>query len=105
MKLFKLYNCHFTNSNNWNFQSSIFQQLVRSYNVNLKVIYDLPYGCHNWLVEELSGGQHALVLIYSKYIKFISSLKENKRTSLRFLLNIVQNDVRSTTGGNLRKIF
>ena len=105
MKLFKLYNCHFTNSNNWNFQSNIFQHLVRSYNVNIKVIFDLPYGCHNWLVEQLSGGKHALLLIYSKYIKFMNNIKKNKRSSLRYLLNIVQSDVRSTTGGNLRKIF
>ena len=105
LKLLKLYNCHYTNSNNWDFQSSIFKQLVRSYNVNLKVIFDLPYACHNWLVEELSGGRHALVLIYSKYIQFINNLHKNKRASIRSLLSFVQDDVRSGTGGNLRKIF
>ena len=78
---------------------------MRSYNVNLKVIYELPYACHNWLVEELTGGNHALVRIYSKYIKFINNLVNNKRDSIKSLLKIVQDNVRSTTGGNLRKIL
>ena len=84
---------------------TIFGQLMRSYNVNLKVIYDLPYACHNRLVEELTGGNHALVRIYSKYIKFINNLVKNKRDSIKCLLKIVQDDVRSTTRGNLRKIL
>ena len=98
IKLLKLYNCHFTNSNNWDFQSTIFKQLVRSYNVNLKVIFDLPYACHNFLGEELSGRRQALVLIYSKNIQC-------KQASLRSLLRFVKDDVRSGTGGNLKKIL
>ena len=35
----------------------------------------------------------------------MNNIKMNKRSSLRYLLNIVQSDVRTTTGGNLRKIF
>ena len=73
--------------------------------MNLKVIFDLPYACHNWLLEELTGGNNALVRIYSKYIKFVNNLHKNKRQSIKSLLRIVQDNVKSTTGGNLRKIF
>ena len=104
LKLFKLYNSHFSGSNCWDYRSTIFQQMVNSYNVNLKCIFNLPRGSHCWLVEELSGGNHAQIVIYKRFVKFLQSIMSSKRQSLKFLLNSVCDDVRSLTGGNLRKI-
>ena len=105
MKLFKLYNCHFSNSNNWDFTSVIFNQLMNSYNVNVRIIFDLPLNSHCWLVEELSGAHHAKKLIYKKYIGFLNNLKKNKRKSVNFLLSYVIDNVQSFTGRNIRKIL
>ena len=56
LRMARLYNSHFSGSNNWTFDSDMFGQLCRSYNVNLRAIYDLPHGTHSWIVEQLSGG-------------------------------------------------
>ena len=103
--LLRLYNAHFTGSAAWSFTSVLFQQLVNSWNVNLKVIFDLPYASNNFLVEEISGGKNAKQMIYKRYIKFLSSVAKNRRESLVALLNSAVTTVRSLTGGNLRKVL
>ena len=46
------------------------------------------------------------IMIYSRYIKFLRNICiKSDRPNLVALLNLVKDDVRSQTGGNLRKIF
>ena len=104
LKLFRLYNTHFSGSNCWDYQSKIFEQTVNSYNVNVKCIFNLPRSTHCWLVEELSGGNHAKIVIFKRFVKFVAGLESNMRQSIRSLLSTVRGDVRSLTGGNLRMI-
>ena len=68
-------------------------------------MFDLPRESHSWIVEEISGGKHFLQMIYSRFSKYISVLKKNKRLSIRTLYSISANDVRTTTGSNVRKIL
>ena len=42
VKLLNLYNAHFTGFPCWSFVSEPFDQLMNSWNVNQRVIYDLP---------------------------------------------------------------
>ena len=105
LRMSRLYNSHFSGSNNWMFDSDLFGQLCRSYNVNLRAIFDLPHGTHSWIVEQLSGGHHAKQLIYSRYVKFVSSLQHNKRTMVQDLFNLLKNNARSTVGSILRTIL
>ena len=59
VKLLYNYNSHFSGSSSWNFNSVAFQQLTSSWNVNLRAIYDLDFGTHNYLMEGLTNGRHA----------------------------------------------
>ena len=72
--------------------------------MNLKCIFNLPRSTQCWLTEELSGGNHAQIVIYKRFVKFVHTIVKSDRRSLKFLLESVCNDVRSLTGGNLRKI-
>ena len=101
----RMYNSHFSRSNNWRFDSEMFGQLCRSYNVNLRAMYDLPHGTHCWIVEQLSGGRHAKQQIFSRFVKFVDSLKNNKRRMIRDLFSLLKADARSTVGSNLRTIL
>ena len=56
-------------------------------------------------MEELSGGKHFLQMIYSRFTKYLSVLKLNKRAFIGTLYGIASGDVRSPTGSNVRKIF
>ena len=104
-KLHRLYNNHWSGSCCWNFDDKLFQQLVNSYNVNMRIVYSLPCDCHCWIVEGISGGNHAKKQIYSRYVKFVNTLANTSRDCVRFLFKYVSDDVRSQVAGNIRKIF
>ena len=104
MRLLRLYNMHFSGCNCWSFQDVGFQQLCNSYNVNLRILHNLPLNTSCWLVEEISGGRHAKQQIYSRYVKFVNTLANSSRDCVRFLFNYVSGDVRSQVGGNLKKL-
>ena len=73
--------------------------------MNIKVIFNLPWASHRWLCESLAG-KHMKIMIYSRYIKFLSNIcLKSDRDNLKSLLNTVKNDVRSQTGANIKRIF
>ena len=102
VKLVKLYCSHFSGSSAWSFNSVHFKQLMNSWNVNVKVAYELPYATHSFLAEEITGGNNARQMVYKRFIKFLSSIANNRRQALVSLLNSVKTTCRSLTGGNLR---
>ena len=105
IRLLNIYNSHFTGSNLWNFESNMFNQLTNSWNVNLKVVMDIPVQTHTWIVEELSGTPSARKMIYKRFLKFAKSiLNIENRPAIASLAKKVSCDVRTLTGGNLRKI-
>ena len=73
--------------------------------MNLRILYDLPFDTHCWVVEELSGGKHFKQMIYSRFLKYLSVLRKNKRSFIRTLYTIVQADVRTLTGSNIRRVL
>ena len=89
LKMSQLYNEHYTGSCCWNFSDEIFDQLVNSFNVNVRVIHVIPRNSHRWIVEELVEGKHARKIIYSRYIKFVNSLLSTERQCVRFLFKYV----------------
>ena len=104
LRMLRLYNMHFSGSNCFDFQNKVFQQLVNSYNVNIRIIFDIPRNSHCWLTEQISG-RHAKQQIYSRYIKFVNTLQSTERQCVKSLFEYVRGDVRSLVGGNLRQIF
>ena len=68
-------------------------------------MFEIPKETHCWMVEELSHGKHARTMIFSRYIKFIDSLVNNKRPTIRSLFKIVSKSVLSVTGSNMRYIM
>ena len=104
LKMFNLYNCHFSGSAIWNFDSKEFDKLSNSFNMNIKALFDLPWATHRWLCEQLSGC-HMRKMIYKRYIKFVNSIKNKcSKPHVRFLLSISKDNVQTNTGSNLRKI-
>ena len=104
LKMCRIYNTHFTGSPLWNFSSKHFSQLCNSWNVNARIMFDIPQDSHCWIVEELSEC-HARQMIFSRYINFIRTLANNKRPSIRALFRTVSSSVRSVTGSNIRRIL
>ena len=105
LKMCRLYNTAFYGSNCWEFSSNQMDSFSKTWNVNLRILYDLPRETHCWVIEALSGGRHFRQMIYSRFLKYLTVLKKNKRPFLRTLHNIVLDDVKTLTGSNVRRIL
>ena len=77
---------------------------MNSWNVNLRVIFDLNWATPNYIVESLSNVKNCKQMVYKRYVKFLASLESNRREELRSLLHLVKDNCRSVTGGNIRKV-
>ena len=105
LRLCHLYNTAFYGSNCWDFSSCEMSKFAKTWNVNLRIMFDLPRETHCWIIEELSGGKHFLQMMYSRFTKYLAVLKNNKRAVIRTLYSIAAGDVRTLTGSNVRKII
>ena len=81
------------------------EKMEATYNRSVKIMYNLPWATHRNLIEPLTGVPHMRRILVWRYQGFIRKLQNSKKKALRNLLNLVKNDVRTTTGSNLRKIM
>ena len=101
----KVYNCHFSGCQTWDLFSQGAEKFYSTYNRSVKVMADLPYATHRYLIEPISGQQHMSITLVRNFLKFISSIKTSSKPVLRQLYGIAKADVRTTTGSNLRNIL
>ena len=76
--------------------------LEKTWNVSARVMLDLPRNTHRYFVEPLTKTHHVTKSIWNRFIRFISSVAKGKKRTLRRVLDAIKNDVRSTTGKNIR---
>ena len=105
IKIQNIYNNHFNGSQLWKLNSKEFTKFESSYNKSVKIIFDLPWATYRYFVEQLTGAPHMRRLLVRRYISFIEKVRNSSKTTLAQLLELVQNDVRMTTGHNLRSIM
>ena len=99
-----LYNSHFCSSSIWRFESEEARHLFSSWNKNIKMIYDLPWATHRWILEEITGS-NLKVMLFSRFVKFVNAIYKSNKPALRFLLALSNSDVRTLTGANMRSIL
>ena len=104
MKLNLLYNSHFCGSSIWRLESKEASELVSSWNKNVKLMFDLPWATHRWILEEITGSNLKIMLL-SRFINFANAIKKSNKKAMKFLLSLVASDVRSITGSNFRSIL
>ena len=95
-RLNRIYNSSFPGSLLWDLSSENVKQIVNSWSVSARIMWGLPHDAHRYLIEELSG-EHAFVMIVSRYIKFIQSIKKSPKYPVQFLLEKVMNNVNKLT--------
>ena len=79
--------------------------LCNSWNVNVRIMLDLPRDTHCYIVEELDNGPHVRQMLFSRYIKFLNNIYNGRRENLKFLLNLVSRSMYSPTGVNIHQIL
>ena len=100
-----IYNGHYTGSQLWKMGSREYEKVLSTYNKSVKIMFDLPWATHRSLIEPLTGTQHVSRMLVKRYLSFIDKIDKSSKTTLRQLLGLVRNDVRLTTGHNLRTIM
>ena len=100
----RIYNSSFPGSVLWDFSSDNFKQIVNSWSTSVRIMWDVPYMTHRYMVEPL-GGEHALTMIISRYIKFIKTLKKSPKIAVQYLIEKVSRNCNTLTGKNIHFIL
>ena len=104
-KVNKIYNSHFTGSPLWNLFSPEAVKMEGTWNRSVKVMYDLPYATHRWLIEPVSDSTHVRRVLVHRFLNFLKQIRKSSKFVTSMLLRTIQNNVRSVTGYNLRRIM
>ena len=105
MKLHSIYNSHFTGSCCWDMTSRAGEMLEATFNRNIKLTYDLPYPTHRNILPVISNVQPLRLTLAKRLLSFIQNIKKSEKTVLRSMLSVVESDVRTITGRNLRSLL
>ena len=101
----RIQNSHFYGSVLWNLSSQEVGQLEKSWNVSMRIMFNLPRETHCYLIEEVSEQLHVKTILARRSLIFIQAVRGGKKKALRDLLKVVELDTQSVTGRNLRNIL
>ena len=104
MELLNIYGTSFYGSCLWDLHSQEVDRIYKSWNVTVRNVFNLPWSTHKYFVESVSACAHPKTLLASRYIKFADSLSSSRKTSVRYLANLVKSDNRTLFGRTLGKI-
>ena len=76
-----------------------------SFNKNIKITYDLPYATHRNILPVISGVKPLRMTLAKRLIAFTDRIKKSDKSVLKQILGLVESDVRTVTGKNLRSIL
>ena len=100
----QIYNSSFYGSMLWDLKGEKTKQLINSWSVSVREMWNLPRDAHRAFIEPL-GGTHAQTLIYTRYVGFIQSIRKSNKMAVVYLLEKVVNDLNTMTGQNVRHIL
>ena len=101
----RIYNTDFTGSSLWDFNSNSFDSLCKTWNVSVRIMFDLPRTSHKYLIEPITEKPHIQFTIMKRFLKFCDQLRSSTKTVLKSMVNICENDTQTKTGNNLRTIM
>ena len=93
----EIYNGHFTGSQLWKIDSPEYVKVLSTFNKSVKIMFDLPWATHRFMIEPLIGRNHVSRTLIKKYLSFIAKIRKSEKP--------YQKDTRTTTGWNLRTIM
>ena len=100
----QIYNSSFSGSVLWNLKGEKTKQLVNSWSVAVRHMWNLPDNTHRMFIESL-GGTHAEVMLYSRYTNFLQSIRKSGKLAATYLLEKTHADLTTMTGQNVRHIL
>jgi hypothetical protein len=89
----------------WDLFSREAVMLENTWNVSIRLMFDLPIQTHTWYIEPISESSHVKIILIKRFLTFVQALKSSPKLILTNLLKMISKDVQSVTGSNLRKIL
>ena len=80
-------------------------RIESSYNRSVKIMLDLPYQTHRYLIEPLTGMEHVKRVLIRRFLSFMEKIAKSGKKAIRMLMETSKKDVRSVTGRNFREIM
>ena len=104
VKILNIYASSFYGSSLWDIFSSDCERIYASWNVAIRICFNVDRTTHRYFIEELSESLHPKVMLCSRYISFQKSLMVCDKFPVRFLASLHQDDQRTVFGRTLREI-
>ena len=105
IRINNIFNSYFYGSGLWDLFGKEAARLEKTWNVSQRIMLGVPRNTHRYFIEPLSDTRHAMLSIYRRYIKFVKSIEECSKPSMRNMLDAIKTECRSNTGRNLRKLM
>ena len=104
-KLINIYATSFYGSGTWDINSAECEKLYRSWNVTIRLVYNLDRCTHRYLIEPVSQCLHPKVMIASRFVTFYKSLVKSEKFGVRFLAKLNERDQRTVLGKTLHSLL
>ena len=104
IKIFNIFATSFYGSGLWDLYSNEVDRIFKSWNVSVRIAFDIPFTSHRYLIEPLSGSPHPKTMLSSRFMKFKDSLCSSSKMEVSLLANLASNDNRTVMGKTLAKL-
>ena len=83
VKLYNIYTCDFYGSQLWDFHNSNVLKLYNSWNVSIRILFDVPRNTHRYLIELISRCLHIKTSLASRFVAFSERMNRTYKSSIR----------------------
>lgn len=104
VKLYNIYALSFYGSNLWNLNSEDCHRIYKSWNVAIRILFDVPRDTHRYFIETISNVLHVKTALCSRFVQFYDRLRNCSKLSIRLLVNLSKGDHRTFICSNLTNI-
>ena len=74
----------------WDLFSDAANSLEATYNRSIKIMWNVPYGTHRYLIEPLSQQKHMIFALYKRHIGFRSQVYRSKKQIHKHMYSITE---------------
>ena len=104
LSILNIYCTSFHGSGLWDLFCKESESLYKSWNVSMRLACKVPWTTHRYLVEAITNTMHPKVMLASRLVKFLESLKGSSKLGIRLLAGISEVDRRTVLGRSICSI-
>ena len=104
IKIYNIFATSFYGSGLWDIFSKDVDRIFKSWNVSVRIAFDIPCTSHRYLMEPLSKSPHPKTMLSSRLVKFQNSLCSSSKKEVYLLGNLAIRDNRTVLGKTMSRL-